>query len=169
MDFLGFIAILILIIAILSLVYYFILSNSESFSGFNIGVPNIGGSGEAEEMPSSANSNPITFGDDDEGEEGESFTSKIKGKINDYDMSTFNTDSFSKKIDAFLDEKSDQLIEDWSLATQKDIGALERRWASTNESIEDLEKRVDEFSEYTNERLDSLDSRIKALEDDKAE
>ena len=65
MDFLGFIAILILIIAILSLVYYFILSNSESFSGFNIGVPNIGGSGEAEEMPSSANSNPITFGDDD--------------------------------------------------------------------------------------------------------
>ncbi len=149
MDILGLIAVFILIVAILCLVYYFILSNSESFNGLNINVPS---------------KNSISNLSLDGGS-GENFTSKIKGKINDYDVSSFSTDAFSKKIDAFLDEKSDQLIEDWSLATKNDLSALEKRWASTNDSIEDLEKRVDEFSDYTTERLDSLDERIQALED----
>ncbi|WP_295722096.1 hypothetical protein [uncultured Methanobrevibacter sp.] len=152
MDFLGVIAIFILIVAILCLVYYFILSNSGDFKGFNLNVPNT--------LPKSVN-----FGFD--GGSGENFASKVKGKINEYDVSSFSTDAFSKKIDAFLDEKSDQLIEEWSLATKNDLSALEKKWVSTNRSIEDLEKRVDEFSDYTNERLDSLDERIQAIEDDK--
>ena len=163
MAYIEIIAIFFLIVAILILVYYFVLANSTSFNGLNLKVPSL--NSESVEMPSSAKSVNITFDDDDKSNE--NLTSKIKGKINDYDMSSFSTDSFSKKIDAFLDQKSDQLIQDWSLATKNDLSALESRWASTNESIDDLEKRVDEFSDYTNERLDSLDDRIKALEDDK--
>jgi len=163
-------AIIILILAILILIYYFVLNNSSSFNGFNFNIPKI--NSEEEERPGSGvDSVDIEFEDDQDedikiNKELDSM-SKFKDMINDYDMSSFNTDAFSQKIDAFLDEKSDQLIEDWSLATQNDLDTLERRWASANESIEDLEKRFDEYSEFTNERLESLDKRIEALEEDK--
>jgi predicted RNase H-like nuclease (RuvC/YqgF family) len=160
------IAIIILLIAIAILVYYFVLNNSESFNGFNFKSP-----GEEEEMPGSGEHFNITFDDDKEdvkpnSRESSNYTEKFRDKINEYDMSSFSTDSFSQKIDQFLDEKSDQLIEDWSLATQNDLDTLERRWASANESIDELEKRFNEYSDVTNKRLDTLEERIKALEED---
>ena len=162
------VAIIILLIAIAVLVYYFVLNNSESFNGFNLKVPT-----EEEDMPSSSEHYNIRFEDDEntanaKARSSTNYTEKFRDKINEYDMSSFSTDAFSQKIDQFLDEKSDQLIEDWSLATQNDLDSLERRWASANESIEDLEKRFNEYSDFTNERLDSLDERIKALEDDES-
>ena len=43
-------------------------------------------------------------------------------------MSGLNTDAFSNKIDAFLDEKSEELIQSWSLATTNDLKDLEDRF-----------------------------------------
>lgn len=159
-------AIILLILAILILIYYFVLNNSKSFDGVNFKAPTF--NSEDEEMPKGYESVNIDFDDDEEDmdDKTESSKSKIMDIINDYDMSSFNTDAFSQKIDAFLDEKSDQLIEDWSLATQNDLDTLERRWALTNESIDDLDKRFRDYSEKTNKRIDSLDQRIKSLEED---
>ena len=42
---------------------------------------------------------------------------KIKGKVS----VPISTDNLSHRIDLFLNEQSDQLIEDWDLATKKDL------------------------------------------------
>ena len=78
---------------------------------------------------------------------------------------------FSKKIDSFLDEKSDQLIKEWSLATTNDLDVLEKKFSDTANSVDDLEKKFKKFKkssvkfrEETESRLDDLDKRINSLE-----
>ena len=66
-------------------------------------------------------------------------------------MSGINTDVFSKKLDAFLDEKSDELIKDWSLATTKDLDELESKFTKTTDSVDELEKSFDEFKKSSEE------------------
>ena len=58
----------------------------------------------------------------------ESMSKRIKIKLSDIDMSGLNTDAFSNKIDAFLDEKSEELIQSWSLATTKPAGIKPSRF-----------------------------------------
>ncbi|MBV1729878.1 MAG: hypothetical protein KUA33_06495, partial [Methanobacterium sp.] len=64
-----------------------------------------------------------------------------------------------------LDEKSDELIEDWSLATKTDIQDLEKRMNVVTRDIDSLEKRFNEYRGFTNKKLDSIDERLKALEE----
>ena len=47
-------------------------------------------------------------------DDSESMSKKIKIKLSDIDSSSINTSAFSQKLDAFLDQKSDQLIKDYS-------------------------------------------------------
>jgi len=49
---------------------------------------------------------------------------KLKGSVKE----ATSTDSLSNKIDLFLDDKSDQLIKDWELATKDDILDIEKRY-----------------------------------------
>ena len=76
-----------------------------------------------------------------------------------------STDAFSKRLDSFLDERSEELIENWSLVTTDDLSTLEERCTSACDSIDALEKRFSEFSNATDSKIEDLDKRLKALEE----
>ncbi|KZX12870.1 hypothetical protein [Methanobrevibacter curvatus] len=151
------IALLVLIIAILILAYYFIKNSPEANKYFNeyitspVKEKNIYQSFEGIKR----NSESGTVGE------------KLKVKIKDMEMPNINTDAFSKKLEHFLNERSEDLINEWNLATNKDIKTLENRFDNVKININGLEKRFNEYREYTNEKIDSLDERLKKLEEDK--
>lgn len=160
MDVLELLAFLILLGAILVLIYYYLQNNSEALTKVKTYIPNITPEGNVSEQ--------VSVGEKrmDENNENISVGDKLKVKFKDIDMPSINTDSFSKKIDAFLDGKSDELIKDWSLATKNDVNALEKRCEVAYRNIDDLERRFKEFRNYTNERITHIDERLKKLEDD---
>ena len=91
---------------------------------------------------------------------------KIKYTFKDIDKSYANTtDAFSKRLDSFLDERSEELIENWSLVTTDDLSSLEERYATAFDSIDALEKRFSEFTNATDAKIEDLDKRLKALEE----
>ena len=85
---------------------------------------------------------------------------KIKGKVS----VPISTDNLSHRIDLFLNEQSDQLIEDWDLATKKDLSTLEKRFNVVALDIETLEKRFNEYRGVTNKKLETIESRLEKLE-----
>lgn len=162
------IAIIILILAILCLVYYYLkninaldLSNAtpESISS----IFNSRDSRPKEEYYAGAADSDIKvkiIKEIDDESEKTSTVDKIKGSIKD-----INTDAFSKRLDTFLDEKSEELIENWSLATTDDLVSLEERCISACNNIDDLEKRFSQYTKVTDEKIEDLDKRLKSLED----
>lgn len=85
---------------------------------------------------------------------------KIKGKVS----VPISTDNLSHRIDLFLNEQSDQLIEDWDLATKKDLATLEKRFNTVAVDIETLEKRFNEYSSSTDKKLENIGLRLDKLE-----
>ena len=145
------IAIIIFVLVVLVLLYYIITANSNVLDSVKNYVPtsmDISNQGSAYNEDSGEN---VSMGD------------KIKGTFNDY--TSFTTDAFSKKLNAFLDEKSEELIEDWSLVTKNDLESLEEKWNNTSQSIDDLEKRFEDYKKNTSEDIKDLDERLKALEE----
>lgn len=159
MDVIELLAFLILAGAIVVLVYYYLQNNSEALTKVKTYIPNITPEGSVSEVSLGGKKMP-------EGSENISVGDKLKVKFKDIDMPSINTDSFSKKIDAFLDGKSDELIKDWSLATKNDVDVLEKRCEVVYRNIDDLERRFKEFRNYTNERIKHIDERLKKLEDE---
>ena len=172
MDAMEVIAIIILIMSIVILVYYYLLNSPATVDKLRGYVP----------TSADAHMNEILGKGDSTGydlpkEEGsvkenesESMGKRIKIKLSDID-SAINTDIFSNKIDAFLDEKSDQLIKDWSLATTNDLEELESKFSKTAANVDDLDKSFkefkkssEEFQKSTEEKLNDLDKRIESLE-----
>ena len=166
MDAIEAVAVVILIIAILVLVYYYLLNTPKTMDKIKSYVP----------TSADAHMNEILGKNDDYGDlkkekDSESMTKRIKVKLIDIDMSSINTDAFSNKLDAFLDEKSDELIKDWSLATTNDLEELEAKFLETTNSVDALDKDYQEFKksskefqEATEEKLNDIDKRIEALE-----
>ena len=157
MDIVEIVAIIILILAIVILLYYIISAKSNVLDKVKDYVPASMDTGEPETMPSGAYGNEedkVSMGD------------KIKYTFKDVPSSLNNsTDLFSKKLDSFLDEKSEELIEDWSLVTKDDLSDLEERCDTACESIDDLEKRFKDYQTNTDDNIADLDTRLKALED----
>ncbi len=85
---------------------------------------------------------------------------KIKGKVS----VPISTDNLSHRIDLFLNEQSDQLIEDWDLATKKDLSQLEKRFNVVSLDIETLEKRFNDYRDTTNKKLETIEERLEKLE-----
>jgi SMC interacting uncharacterized protein involved in chromosome segregation len=83
---------------------------------------------------------------------------KIRG------ISVPSTDTLSSRIDLFLDEQSDRLIEDWDLATKKDLSELEKRFNVASLNFDSLEKRFNEYRGVTNTKLESIEKRLEKLE-----
>jgi hypothetical protein len=81
---------------------------------------------------------------------------KIKGRV--------STDSLSHKIDLFLDDKSDQLIKDWKLATKSDLSGLEKRYNKVSRDVGELESRFNEYRGYTNKKITGIEERLSKLE-----
>ena len=155
MDIIELIAIIILVAAIVFLVYYYIKSANDG----NIDIKEI-------LKFSPKKDNNINSLVDEEIQEKKSMGDKIKYTFKDIDKSYANTtDAFSKRLDSFLDERSEELIESWSLVTTDDLSSLEERYASACDSIDSLEKRFAEFTNATDAKIEDLDKRLKALEE----
>jgi hypothetical protein len=75
-----------------------------------------------------------------------------------------STDSLSNKIDLFLEDKSDQLIKDWELATKDDISTIEKRYTKVTRDLETLDSRFNEFRGSTNKKLKKIEERLDKLE-----
>ena len=160
------VAVIILILAIAVLVYYYLLNSPKSMDKIKNYVP----------TSADAHMNEVLNNNDENKDlkkekESESMTKRIKVKLSDIDMSSINTDAFSNKLDAFLDEKSDELIKDWSLATTDDLENLEAKFKKTTSSVDALDKDYQEFKKSsqefqkaTEEKLNDIDKRIEALE-----
>ena len=169
MDATEAIAVIILIVAIIILVYYYLLNSPSTMDKLKGYVPSSADAHMDQVLNTSSDANEsVDDGDDDS----ESMTKRIKVKLSDIDMSALNTDAFSKKIDSFLDAKSDELIKDWSLATVDDLESLESKFNETTSNVDNLEKDFiefkkssEEFQKSTQAKLDDLDKRMEALED----
>jgi SMC interacting uncharacterized protein involved in chromosome segregation len=85
----------------------------------------------------------------------------LRGKVKEVPIST---DVLSGKIDQFLDEKSDQLIKDWELATKKDISGLEKKYSKVTRDMGDLERRFNEYRGHANTKFENIEKRLTALE-----
>ncbi|MBQ2962478.1 hypothetical protein [Methanobrevibacter sp.] len=154
MDIIELIAIIILVAAIVFLVYYYIKTANDG----NIDIKEI--------LKFSPKENNINSLVDEDIQEKKSMGDKIKYTFKDIDKSYANTtDAFSRRLDSFLDERSEELIENWSLVTTDDLSSLEERYDNAFESIEALEKRFSEFTNATDAKIEDLDKRLKALEE----
>lgn len=167
MDAVEAIAILVLIIAILVLVYYYLLNSPKTMEKLKNFVPTTADA----HMDEVLGKDPDYADLDKEEEKSDSMSKRIKVRLSDIDMSSINTDVFSHKIDAFLDEKSDELIKDWSLATTDDLEILESKFIETSNSVDALEKDYlefkkssEEFQKDTEDKLAEIDRRIESLE-----
>ncbi len=157
MDIIELIAVIILVAAIVFLVYYYIQTANEG----NINIKEV-----LKFSPKKDEDMALHFSDDDEMKEKVSMGEKIKYTFKDIDKSYANTtDAFSKRLDSFLDERSEELIESWSLVTTDDLSSLEERCTSACDSIDALEKRFGEYSNATDSKIEDLDKRLKALEE----
>ena len=175
MDAIEVVAVLILIIAIIILIYYYLLNSPEAANKLRSYVPTTADAHLDEVLGNSSGYNDLSKEEvpveGEMAEESGSMSKRIKVKLSDIDMSSLNTDAFSHKIDAFLDEKSDQLIKDWSLATTGDLEELESKFSETTGHVDSLEKSFDEFKKSSEEfqkvaeeKLEDLDKRIETLE-----
>ena len=154
MDIIELIAIIILVAAIVFLVYYYIQTAKDG----NINIKEV-----LNFSPKENNASSLV---DEELQEKKSMGDKIKYTFKDIDKSYANTtDAFSKRLDAFLDERSEELIENWSLVTTDDLSTLEERCISACDSIDALEKRFSEYSNATDSKIEDLDKRLKAIEE----
>jgi hypothetical protein len=86
---------------------------------------------------------------------------KIKGTVKGVPKST---DLLSSKIELFLDDKSDQLIKDWELATKNDVIDLEKRYGKVSRDLGELDGRFKEYRGYTNKKIDKIEERLDKLE-----
>lgn len=165
------VAIIILIIAIVILVYYYLLNSPDTAKKLKGYIPTTADAHMNEVLGSEDTGYELTKVDGTVEKETDSMGKRIKVKLSDIDMSSLNTDVFSKKIDSFLDEKSDELIKDWCLATTNELEELESKFSQTTGQVDDLEKSFndfkkssEEFQKVTEEKLDDLDKRIESLE-----
>jgi hypothetical protein len=85
---------------------------------------------------------------------------RLRGKVN----VPISTDTLTSRLDLFLNEQSDQLIEDWDLATKKDLSELEKRFNVVSLDFDALEKRFSEYRGATNSKLESIEKRLEKLE-----
>jgi archaellum component FlaC len=86
---------------------------------------------------------------------------KLKGTVKGVPKST---DTLSNRIDLFLNDKSDQLIKDWELATKKEVIDLEKRYSKVSRDLGELDSRFSEYRGYTNKKVKKIEERLDKLE-----
>ena len=156
MDVVELIAIIILVAAIVFLVYYYIQTARDG----NLNIKEV-----LNFSPKKDEDESIPL-DEEELKEKVSMGEKIKYTFKDIDKSYANTtDAFSKRLDSFLDERSEELIENWSLVTTDDLSTLEERCTIACNSIDALEKRFSEYINANDSKIEDLDKRLRAIEE----
>ena len=163
-------AILVLAGAIVILLYFYIQemrgTGGTGFSGVKSSISDMGN--RVSEGISSQYNNPSTEGEKKQGvsERVSEMGERLRGKVKDVPIST---DVLSGRIDEFLNEQSDRLIQDWELATKSDVDVLEKKYGKVVRDIEDLEKRFSEYRGHANKKFESIEKRVSALEGEEPE
>ena len=146
-------AIIILVIAILILLYYYLESTKnpvyqnihERASGFSQRV------GQEEYVTS------IT-------EKVNDFSDKFKDRVqDDEEEHVSKTDLMSKKISQFIDEQSEQVIEDWDLATNKDLDKVLEKYETLKTDLYTYQETNDTRVSDLEERVDKIDEELKNM------
>jgi hypothetical protein len=128
------------------------------------GKNNISGMGEKARSAVSGASEKVTIDGsmiDGVSEKMAGMGEKIKGTVKGVPKST---DLLSSKIELFLDDKSDQLIKDWELATKNDVMDLEKRYSKVSRDLGELDGRFNEYRGFTNTKLKKIEERLNKLE-----
>jgi archaellum component FlaC len=86
---------------------------------------------------------------------------KLKGTVKGVPQST---DEFSNKIDLFLEERQEQIIKDWELATKTDLSDIEKRYTKVSGDMGKLNSSFNEYRESTNKKLKKIEERLDKLE-----
>lgn len=142
-------AIIILVVAILILLYYYLESTNnpvyqdihDRASGFSSRV------GQEEYITN------IT-------DRVNEFSDKFKDRVqDDEEEHVSKTDIMSKKITQFIDEQSEQVIEDWDLATKKDLDSL-------LEKYESLQLELNSYKETNDTRVSDLEERVNKIDEE---
>lgn len=130
----------------------------------NEGTNNTSGMGEKARSAVSGASEKVTIDGsmiDGVSEKMAGMGEKIKGTVKGVPKST---DLLSSKIELFLDDKSDQLIKDWELATKNDVIDLEKRYSKVSRDLGELDGRFNEYRGFTNTKLKKIEERLDKLE-----
>jgi predicted nucleic acid-binding Zn-ribbon protein len=143
-------AVIILIVAILILIYYYLQATNnpvyqdihEQAEGFTARV-------SQEEYISNISDKMSDI------------SGKFKDRVQDEDDGEHvsKTDLMSKKISQFIDEQSEHVINDWDLATNKDIDSL-------LEKYESIESNLNEYKQSNDKRVDSLEERVNRIDEE---
>lgn len=102
---------------------------------------------------------------DSVGEKVSGLGEKIKGTVKSVPKSASkSTDDLSLKIDDYLDEKSNQLIVDWELATNNDIENIEKKYTKVAQDLSTLDSNFNEYRDETNKKIKKIEERLEKLE-----
>lgn len=144
-------AIIVLVVAILILLYYYLESTNnpvyqnmhERASGFSTRVAQ-------EEYVSNLAVKVNEFSD------------RFKDRVqDDEEEHVSKTDLMSKKISQFIDEQSEQVIEDWDLATNKDLDVVLEKYENLKVDLESYKESNDSRVSDLEERVDRIDEELK--------
>ena len=152
-------AIIILFIAVLILIYYYLqATNHLLYQKIHMKASDISTKIEQEEHVSDLSGK---FSD---------FSEKVKDKVQDDDADDeeriSKTDQISNKIDQFINEQSEQVIEDWDLATNKDLDEIIDKFNLFEDDFNSYKKSNDLRVEDLEKRVNSIDDKINDIENE---
>lgn len=142
-------AIIILVVAILILLYYYLQSiNSPIYESIHSQAAGLSSRVSQEEYISGLSDRVSDF------------SGKFKDRVQDDDEDRVSkTDVISKKISQFIDEQSEQVIEDWDLVTHKDLDSALDRFSA-------LKDDFDSYVEANDSRVSDLEARVDRIDED---
>ncbi|HIJ15010.1 MAG TPA: hypothetical protein HA277_01230 [Methanosphaera sp.] len=92
------------------------------------------------------------------------FSDKFKDRVQDDEEDHVSkTDIMSKKISQFIDEQSEQVIEDWDLATNKDLDKVLEKYETLKTDLYTYQETNDTRVSDLEERVDKIDEELKQL------
>lgn len=146
-------AIIILFVAIIILIYYYLqLTNSPIYK--NIHSQASGFSTRVSKEPYISNLSDRV----------NDFSGKIKDRVQDDDEDHVSkTDVISNKISQFIDEQSEQVIEDWNLTTHKDLDSVLEKYEALKEDLDSYKENNDTRVSDLEARVDKIDEELKNL------
>ncbi len=154
MDSATILAIIILVIAILILIYYYLQSTNNPIYQ-NIHAQAAGFSSRVGQEEYVANiSDKLS-----------DFSGKVKDRVQDDEENDHvsKTDLISKKIDQFINEQSEQVINDWDLATHKDLNDIMKQFDILEKDLNDYKENNDNRVDILEERLNRIDEELKDM------
>ena len=73
-------------------------------------------------------------------------------------------DEVSAQIDNYLNEKSEQIIREWELATQTDISNVGQKTTQLSNELGILDNNLNEYYESTDKKIKKIEERLDNLE-----